>query len=198
MPKLILGSGSPRRLSLLSLAGFDIDDVIPPNIPEERDPGETPHQYVRRLAKEKAAAVQSENAWIVAADTIVHRGNEIFEKPKDAADAARMLKSLSGDWHKVTSAWCIKWCGPNACPAERSTTSGARTSRVKFRVLNDAEITRYIATGEGTDKAGGYAIQGQGAALIERVVGSTTNVVGLPLDSIVPPLRHLTTHRSQS
>lgn len=198
MSRLILGSGSPRRKSLLTLAGFDIAAVMPPNIPEERDAGEAPLHYVRRLARQKAAAVMTENAWVLAADTIVHRNDELYEKPLDSEDAARMLSALSGGWHNVTSAWCLRWRGPDPCPAGRNQATGQRTSRVKFRTLTNTEIARYIATGEGVDKAGGYAVQGEGAALIERVVGSTTNVVGLPLDSIVPVMLQLSIPRSPS
>ena len=188
MPRLILGSGSPRRCSLLTIAGFDIAAVMPPNIDEQQAAGEPPRSYVRRLAKEKAAAVKVDNAWVLAADTIVHRDGQIFDKPADEADAHRMLGRLSGGWHSVTSAWELRWRGPEACPSTRERIHGSRTSRVKFRDLTDVEIACYIRTGEGYDKAGGYAVQGEGAALIERVVGSTTNVVGLPLDSVIPAL----------
>ena len=188
MSRLVLGSGSPRRRSLLTLAGFDIDAVIPPDIPELRSPTETPIAYVRRLARQKAAAVSVDGTWVLAADTIVHRGNAIFEKPTNGEQAAHMLRDLSGDWHKVTTAWCLRWSGPGSSESGRRIVQGQRTSKVCFRSLTDLEISRYIATGEGTDKAGGYAVQGEGAGLIERVVGSTTNVVGLPLDSVVPAL----------
>ena len=196
MAPLILGSGSPRRLSLLTIAGFEIAAVIPPDIPERRAPNETPLRYVRRLAAEKAAAVPASNAWVLAADTVVHDGLDVFEKPTDDTDGFRMLRELSGRWHRVTSAWCVEWKGPQSCPADRRRYRGERTSRVKFRSLTDREIRRYIQTGEGTDKAGGYAVQGEGAALIERVVGSTTNVVGLPLDSVIPTHRALHIHGS--
>jgi len=188
MSRLILASGSPRRRQLLHLAGFDISDVIPPDIPEERSATEAPLSYVRRLAREKAAAVSGDSAWILAADTIVHRNDELFEKPTDDHDATRMLQGLSGDWHRVTTAWCLRWSGPGKSPAKRTLLRGHRTSRVQFRALTEVEIARYVATGEGTDKAGGYAVQGAGASLIERVVGSTTNVVGLPLGAVIPAL----------
>lgn len=198
MPRLILGSSSPRRRSLLTIAGFTIAEIVPPNIIEQRAPGEPPKAYVRRLAKEKAEAVNVENAWVLAADTIVHRSNQLFEKPSGADDAHRMLRHLSGQWHSVTSAWEMRWSGPLPCPAANRRVRGSRTSRVKFRTLTDGEIVCYIRTGEGVDKAGGYAVQGEGAALIERVVGSTTNVVGLPLDSVVPALLKLGIPRSST
>jgi septum formation protein len=188
MSQLILASGSPRRRQLLHLAGFLISDVVPPDIPEVRSSAEQPLSYVRRLAREKAAAVSGDSSWILAADTIVHRENDIFEKPTDDQDAARMLHQLAGEWHQVTTAWCLRWSGPGPSPSDRRILRGHRTSRVQFRDLTAVEVARYVATGEGTDKAGGYAVQGAGASLIERVVGSTTNVVGLPLDAVIPAM----------
>ncbi len=184
MPSLILASGSPRRRLLLTLAGFPIHDIIPPQIPEVRSQKESPLEYVRRLALEKAGAVCAPGCWILAADTIVHRGDAIFEKPTSDKDATRMLKELSANWHKVTTAWCLRWSGPAKSVTGHRILRGQRTSRVRFRPLQDIEIRRYVATGEGRDKAGGYAIQGDGASLIERVAGSTTNVVGLPLEPV--------------
>ena len=184
MPSLILASGSPRRKQLLMLAGFPIHSVCPPDIPEIRSTGEPPLDYVKRLAREKSEAVNAIDGWILAADTIVHRNVDIFEKPIDDADAMRMLTSLSGQWHKVTTAWYLRWSGPKKSSTGHRRLHGHSTSRVRFRPLQSIEIDRYIATGEGQDKAGGYAIQGAGASLIDRVVGSTTNVVGLPLNPV--------------
>jgi septum formation protein len=188
MPRLILASGSPRRRTLLVGAGFDINAVIPPQIPEVRRDGEAPIDYVRRLAREKSAAVPGTNTWVIAADTIVHKADTIFEKPKDDPGAAIMLGTLAGDWHRVTTAWNLRWSGPSPAPNGRTVYKGHSTSRVKFRGLTPIEIARYVVTGEGRDKAGGYAVQGLGAGLIDRVVGSTTNVVGLPLDKVVPAM----------
>ena len=188
MTSLTLASGSPRRRQLLTLAGFRIGRVIPPNIPEVRHAGELPLDYVRRLAREKANAVHVDGAWVLAADTIVHLDQDLFEKPENAMDAHRMLNALSGNWHKVTSAWCLRWSGPGKSPSGHKKLSGHQTSRVRLRRLQPIEIQRYIATGEGIDKAGGYAVQGAGASLIDRVVGSTTAVVGLPLDSVANAL----------
>lgn len=190
-PKLILASGSPRRKMLLHMAGFDIADVCPPDVDESRRAGERPVQYCRRLSLDKATAVQGVHAWILAADTIVYRADTIFGKPTSDADAQRMLGELSGVMHKVTTAWCLRWSGPGPSPAApRRILSGNRTSRVLFRVLSPLEIQRYVQTGEGRDKAGGYAVQGDGTALIDRVVGSTTCVVGLPLDSVIKALHY--------
>ncbi len=188
-PALILASGSPRRRMLLHMAGFDIAAIRPPNIPEVRASSEAPIAYARRLSQDKADAVHAVDSWILAADTIVHMDDTIYEKPTDDADAQRMLTQLSGKWHRVTSAWCLRWSGPGPSPAApRRIFRGHRTSRVLFRTLSGLEIQRYIQTGEGRDKAGGYAIQGDGSALIDRVVGSTTNVVGLPLNEVTKAL----------
>ncbi len=174
---------------LLHMAGFNIAEVSPPNIPEVRSPKEPPVGYCRRLSLEKANAVQAHNAWVLAADTIVHLGEQIFEKPLNDADAEQMLTVLSGQWHQVTSAWCLRWSGPAPSPAApKRLFRGHCTSRVRFRTLSPEEVRRYIQTGEGKDKAGGYAIQGDGSALISRVVGSTTNVVGLPLEPVTEKL----------
>jgi septum formation protein len=188
-PKLILASGSPRRKMLLHMAGFDIARVCPPDVDEVRRPGERPVEYCRRLSLDKAKAVQGVHAWILAADTIVHRADTIFGKPESDADAQHMLGELSGVWHKVSSAWCLRWSGPGPSPAApRRILRGHRTSRVLFRALSPLEIQRYVQTGEGRDKAGGYAVQGDGSALIDRVVGSTTCVVGLPLEPVIKAL----------
>ena len=197
MSRLILASGSPRRRQLLELAGVDLAAIVPPDIPEVRSLDEIPMEYVRRLAREKANAVDAESAWILAADTIVHLDNEIFETPIDDADSRRMMRALSGTWHKVTTAWCLRWSGGGDCPGRKKILRGHRTSRVLLRDLTDIEIHRYIATKDGHGKAGGYAIQGEGAGLIDRVVGSTTNVVGLPLDMLVPHLLSVGIKRSQ-
>ena len=188
MHALVLASGSPRRHQLLTLAGFDISAVIPPNVPEVRAAGEAPLDYVRRLAQDKALAVDEPRSWVLAADTIVHQGDDIFEKPLDDRDAEQMLQRLAGDWHRVTTAWCLRWTGPGASATGRRLMRGHTTSRVCFRDLQPKEIARYVATGEGRDKAGSYAVQGEGASLIDRVVGSTTNVVGLPLGAVIPAL----------
>lgn len=188
MIPLVLASGSPRRRQLLHLAGFRLEAVVPPEVPEIRAGHEAPLTYVRRLARDKASAVNIDAAWVLAADTIVHREDRIYEKPESDDDAMAMLTALAGQWHKVTTAWCLRWCGPGRSTSGRRLVSGHTTSRVCFRDLTPLEVERYVATGEGRDKAGSYAVQGDGAGLISRVVGSTTNVVGLPLDTVVPAL----------
>lgn len=177
---LVLASGSPRRRMLLTTSGISLAAVRPADIPELRQPGEAPVAFCRRLAAEKAAAVDDGTAWVLAADTIVHTDEEIFGKPVDDSDAAATLRSLSGRWHRVTSAWCLSRGG--AASVHHTTT------RVRFRALSEAEIACYIATGEGRDKAGSYGIQGIGAVLVQELEGSYTNVVGLPLAEVIAAL----------
>ncbi|RME24689.1 MAG: Maf-like protein, partial [Deltaproteobacteria bacterium] len=108
---LVLASGSPRRRQLLTAAGVDIHAVRPPQIPEEAQPGEAPVAFARRIAVDKASAVSAPGHWVLAADTVVHLDGHILGKPEDDDDARRMLTELSGRWHRVTSAWCLRWGG---------------------------------------------------------------------------------------
>ncbi len=187
---LVLASGSPRRRQLLEAAGVDIHAIRPPDIPEDIHEGEDPVAFARRIALAKARAVPAPGHWVLAADTVVHVDHHLLGKPDDDDDARRMLALLSGRWHRVTSAWCLAWGGDTTGARRRGTRPlrGQRTSRVLFRPLSAAQIDRYVAGGEGRDKAGSYAIQGEGMVLVERVVGSYTNVVGLP---VAPVLSHL-------
>ena len=181
---LILASGSPRRREFFTRMGWTFT-VVKPGTEERVHPGETPEQYVRRNAVEKAADALAlsgiaERAVAVAADTIVVQDGRILEKPKDPADAHRMLRELSGRTHQVMTGLCIR-------------TADAMHSRtvvtdVEFKPLTDAEIDAYIRTGEPMDKAGAYAIQGLAAYMIRSVRGSYTNVVGLPLAETVEAL----------
>ena len=120
---------------------------------------------------------------MLAADTVVHMGADIFGKPTSALNAMEVLAALSGKWHKVTTAWCL-WDGISNQPTHHEHT----TTRVCFRTLDAATIAVYVSTGEGLDKAGGYGIQGIGSALIEEVQGSYSNVVGLPLRPVLSAL----------
>lgn len=186
---LVLASASPRRRQMLTAAGLPVSDVRPSHVPEVRAPGESPVAYARRLAASKARAVPAPGAWVLAADTVVHIGDDIFEKPTDDADAARILSALSGRWHRVTTAWCLRWGGPGAPPAgARRQRLGHRTTRVRFRALAPEEISTYVASGEGKDKAGSYGIQEKGVMLIDRVSGCFTTVVGLPMTDVVAAL----------
>lgn len=184
--RIVLASASPRRLELLASAGVEVD-VCPSDIPEEEMPGETPGDHVRRLARDKAlfTAARTEGRFFIGADTVVVCDGEIMGKPVDAADAERMLKKLSGVPHEVITGYAI-------FDKERDDAlCDAVTTRVFFKPLRDGEIADYIATGCPFDKAGAYAIQGGAAHMVERIDGSYTNVVGLPLCEVVEALRRL-------
>lgn len=173
-PRLILASQSPRRRELLAGLGIELE-VRPAATDESVHPGEHPRAYVARVAREKARAIPG--AVVLAADTAVVLGEEILGKPRDAADAARMLRDLSGTRHEVLTAVCVRSAGAEGV-REREALVG---TEVRFRRLAEREIAWYVATGEPLDKAGAYALQGAGGALVESVTGSVSSVVGLPL-----------------
>ena len=182
--RIILASASPRRLELLASAGVEFE-VFAGDVDEEPLPGEVPADHVVRLARDKAISVASrvEGRFFVGADTVVVCGGEIMGKPKDAADAERMLRKLSGVSHEVITGYAI-------FDRERDDAlCDAVTTRVFFKPLRDEEIRDYIATGCPFDKAGAYAIQGGAAYMVERIDGSYSNVVGLPLCEVVEALR---------
>jgi septum formation protein len=177
VPKLVLASASPRRRELLAQAGFTFD-VFTADIPEVRKPGEDPIRFVTRLAREKAEAVAERHALppdtiVLGADTIVLVDDEILGKPQDAADAARMLRLLSGRTHQVITGVCLV--------KGRERQRAAEVTFVRFHTLSDKEIEAYVATGEPMDKAGAYAIQGRAGRWVPRIHGCYFNVVGLPL-----------------
>ena len=184
---LILASASPRRLQLLECAAIQIKEVRPSHIPEVRGKDESPMEYCQRLAFEKATSIQESGHWILAADTIVCLDKDVFEKPKDVDDAFRILRRLSFEWHNVVSAWCLRY-SPKAHEKEVLVT-GHAVSEVLFRELQDNEIWAYIQTGECSDKAGAYGIQGLGACLVQEIKGSYSNIVGLPLADVLSALR---------
>jgi len=176
---LVLASASPRRRELLAQAGFTFI-VTPASIPEIPRPGENPVAYVTRLAREKAEAIyarlhpEQEHLVVLGADTtVVAPSGEILEKPADAADAARMLRLLSGATHQVITGVAVVSCS--------GVETAAEVTHVTMQTLSDEEIAAYIATGEPMDKAGAYAIQGRAARWIPRIHGCYFNVVGLPL-----------------
>lgn len=181
--KFILASGSPRRKALLTTIGVHIDQVSPANILEQRQPQESPIAYCQRLAKEKSVAQSFHDALVLAADTIVAKENMVFEKPIDDADAMQILESLQGTWHEVITAWSLYNTKTQEIHANHA------ISRVLFRSLTHNECISYIKTGEGADKAGGYGIQGVGAALVSTIEGSYSNIVGLPIEQIAPILK---------
>ena len=189
---LILASASPRRSELLTQAGYRFR-VHPAHINEDPLPGEDPIAYVTRLAREKAEAVfreliksdaNPEKNAVLGADTTVTLDREILAKPTDAADAARMLRMLSGRTHRVVTGVAVVTSGGVEVAAE--------VTAVRFLTLSDAEIADYLAGGEPMDKAGAYAIQGRAARWIPRIEGCYFNVMGLPLALVSSMLeRHL-------
>ncbi len=184
--KIVLASASPRRVELLSSAGVTFA-VMPSGIPEEALPNELPEDHVLRLAREKAldVAKREDGRFFIGADTVVVCDGEIMGKPKDSADAARMLRKLSGIGHFVITGFAIY------DKERKDAIAAAVQTRVYFKQLRDEEIQAYIATGCPFDKAGAYAIQGGAGYMVERIDGSYSNVVGLPLCEVVEALRRI-------
>jgi septum formation protein len=174
-PALVLASASLRRAELLRAAGISFQ-VRVADIDETPQPGESPAAYVLRLAREKARAVARPGELVLGADTTVLIGTETAGKPETAADAERMLRALSGNWHEVLTAVTLRH--------ETQERSDVAVTRVKFAALSEEEIQWYVATGEPYDKAGAYAIQGCASLFIERIEGSYFNVVGLPVQLV--------------
>ena len=175
--RLFLASQSPRRAELLRQLGVAFEPITV-DVPEQRQPGEPPEDYVSRVAREKAGAgllqvAAVDGAVVLGADTEVVLGDEVFGKPADAEAAAAMLRRLSGRTHRVVSTlWCV-----SAAREEHAQC----VSTVEFAPLDEAAIAAYVATGEPFGKAGAYAIQGRAAAFIRRLDGSYSGVMGLPL-----------------
>jgi septum formation protein len=182
-PVLILASSSPRRQELLREAGIAFE-VHPAHINEDQHEGEPPLDYALRLAREKAqaVAVRYPQRSVLGADTIVVVDREVLGKPRDPADAGRMLRRLSGRSHSVTTAVCL------ILPSGDAETRYSST-QVYFRQLAEPEIQQYVAGGEPMDKAGAYAIQGGAARWTDRIEGEYSNVVGLPLSLVTDMLR---------
>jgi septum formation protein len=180
--RLVLASASPRRSELLRSVGLDFD-VVPADIDESVRPGEAPSDYVARLSREKAASVGERldgAAVVVAADTTVDVDGRILEKPLDDGDARQMLRLLSGRTHLVHTGVTTLSFGVGSGRTGSAMTVVVETA-VRFVELTDRAIDWYLSTGEHVGKAGAYGIQGAAAALVERVDGSVTNVIGLPL-----------------
>jgi septum formation protein len=173
---VVLASGSPRRLELLRRLGLD-PEVRVAAVDETPLTGETPAETVARLARAKAHAVEAGDALVVAADTEVVLDDTVLGKPADPAEATAMLRALSGRAHVVLT-------GVHVLAGDRESAAVEETV-VCFRALSDEEIAAYVATGEPDDKAGGYGIQGAGGMFVERIEGSDTNVIGLPLATVV-------------
>jgi septum formation protein len=170
---LILASQSPRRRELLERAGFRFEIRVPA-VAEVRAAGEEPEEYVLRLAREKARAVEAApDDWILAADTTVVSSHHVLEKPSCAEDARRMLRLLAGRAHEVLTGVCLRHGA--------ETWETVESTRVAFLPIPGEEIDAYVASGEPMDKAGAYAIQGLASKYIHRVEGCYFNVVGLPV-----------------
>ena len=183
--RVILASGSPRRRQLLGEAGF-VFDVIESGVAEGHVGDESARDYALRMAQEKARAVslRERSAIVVGADTVVVGDAIILEKPASPDDARRMLGILSGRSHIVITAFAFARDGTVV-------ESEAVESRVTFRILSDAEIVEYVASGAPLDKAGAYGIQDRGSGFISRLEGSRANVMGLPTEQVVAALmRH--------
>jgi septum formation protein len=180
--KLVLASGSPRRLLLLNQAGIEPDSLEPADVDETPERGELPRTLAVRLAREKAVKVRErvraqediKDAYILAADTVVAVGRRILPKPELLEEAAACLRLLSGRTHKVYSGICV------VTPKDSVKTRLVET-RVRFKRLSSRDIDSYLGSGEWRNKAGGYAIQGLAGSFVVKLVGSYTNVVGLPL-----------------
>ena len=187
--RMVLASASPRRAELLRAAGFDVE-IVAVDVDEAVRPGETPSAYVRRLAAAKSARayaifadlrvrrtadlkVRATTDMILGADTTVVVDDEILGKPRDDAEAAAMLRRLSGRSHEVLTGVSLRRGGVEIGRVE--------STAVYFARLSDADIAWYVASGEGRDKAGAYAIQGLASRFIPRIEGSYSNVVGLPV-----------------
>lgn len=182
--RVILASGSPRRRELLRMIGI-AHEVIPADIDESYRPGEPPIAHAERLAREKGAVIAARHpdALVISADTIVVIDDMVLGKPADAADAARMLRRLSGRTHTVFTAV--------AATLDGRTESGVESVTVTFRPLSDETIAEYIATREPMDKAGSYGIQGYGAVIVERIDGDFFAVMGLALGRMMELLGRL-------
>jgi septum formation protein len=181
-PKFVLASGSPRRLALLNQAGIEPDALRPADVDETPKRGELPRACANRLARVKAEAAHNlvradeelQGAYILAADTVVAVGRRILPKAELIDEAAQCLRLLSGRNHRVHTAICL------VTPKEAYRQRLVET-RVRFKRLSQEDIEAYLSSGEWRGKAGGYAAQGIAGSFIVKIVGSYTNVVGLPL-----------------
>lgn len=182
--KIVLASASPRRRHLLGQLGVDLE-VRPPDLEERSRPGESPEAQAERLAREKvgAIAIDSPHELVVGADTLVVVDDRVLGKPRDPADARRMLRELAGRTHHVITGVAVAH--------EGRVVSGHERTAVRFRPLEDPEIEAYVDSGEPLDKAGAYGAQGLGSLLIAEVHGCFYNVVGLPLVRLLELIRGL-------
>lgn len=187
MKKLVLASGSPRRKEILNNLGLDfevlVSDADESSVSADKLPTSV---YVQELALLKASAagkLAGKNRLIIAADTVVFSGGKILGKPKDSADAARMLRELSGKAHSVFTGICVMRTN------DLYSVCAAVETKVYFKELSDELIEEYVKSGEPSDKAGAYGIQGKGAVLVEKIEGDYFNVVGLPISRLAEILK---------
>jgi len=195
--KLILASSSPRRAEIVRNAGIAIE-VCAIAVDESRRDGESHADYVKRLALAKARAAagaqrdRREEIWVVGADTVILAGGEILCKPVSADDARRMLRRLSGTWHEVHTGLALlrrPWVDSASRPAAATERVLEEVTRVQLAPLSESELDVYIATGEWSDKAGAYGIQGIGGRYVTRIEGCYFNVMGLPIGRLWSLLR---------
>ena len=175
LPKIILASGSPRRAEILNSVGWNFEKHVA-DIDESELAGETPENYVQRLAKTKAETIAGDfpDKIILGADTTVVIDEQIIGKPANLDDARRMLKMLSGKWHEVLTGIALV--------ENEKTVVGIQSTKVKFAEMNENEIEFLVEKGSPLDKAGAYAVQAQAALFIEKIEGDYWNVVGLPVN----------------
>ncbi len=179
--RLILASASPRRADLLRAGGYTFETIVT-QVDERLQPGETPRQYVRRLAAEKSAAAlarvtgATDELVVLGADTAVIVDGAVLGKPRDDVDAAAMLRRLSGRAHEVLTGISLR--------DSASEVGRVEPTVVSFTSLSDGEVAAYVSSGEGRDKAGGYAIQGLASRFVSVIQGSFSNVVGLPMEAL--------------
>ena len=173
--RIILASQSPRRRELLERMGIRDFEVLPARGEELADPSLPPAELVEELSQRKCAEVAAlrPGGLVIGADTVVSIDGQVLGKPRDRAEAERMLRALSGRQHTVYTGVTVLYNGTEETGSERTS--------VRFRPLTDGDITRYIATGEPMDKAGAYGIQGYGSVLVEGISGDYYNVMGLPV-----------------
>ena len=181
---LILASASPRRREILTTAGVDFD-ALPAEIEEASRPGESPPDLAERLAREKALAVAGRLPDVpvrpvLGSDTIVVCRDAVLGKPRDAAHAVELLGRLMGRTHQVMTGIAVCWTDAGSAPSD--VLSQVVVSEVEMRAASMAELEAYVALGESLDKAGGYALQGEGRRFVVEVRGSRSNVIGLPLE----------------
>jgi septum formation protein len=199
-PLLVLGSASPRRREILTRVGIE-HRVVVGDADEAMRSGEAPLDYLKRVVLAKLDAVSKAlppevgacRPALLVADTTVILDGRILGKPEDEADRLRMILALSGKTHEVATRFVVALADPAAAKGPTWTPRHAETavSRVTFRDLTSEEARAYAASGEGTDKAGGYAVQERASGFVSRIEGSYTNVVGLPAAEVIVALRRL-------